>query len=112
MSELSQLEEKFSKALSKAKTPEDLESVRREFVGGKGSLDALLKNLKNIPVAERQKTGQDLNSLKERILSAVQKKNPNLKTRSLRRLSARRNRTPPFPRTLSGSDARIPSPGF
>ena len=97
MSELSQLEEKFSKALSKAKTPEDLESVRREFVGGKGSLDALLKNLKNIPVAERQKTGQDLNSLKERILSAVQKKKSELENAELEKALSQEKQDPTLP---------------
>ena len=97
MSEILQIEEKFEKALSKAKTLEDLESVRREFTSGKGSLDALLKNLKNLPVAEKQKTGLALNSLKEKILKSIQDKKLELEKADLEKSLTQDKEDPTLP---------------
>ncbi len=100
MSEISKIEEKFNQALSGAKSLEELDAVRRDFVGGKGLLDTHLKNLKNLPIEERQKMGSSMNALKGVIMKALHARKSELEDEALAKTLASQAgdpTLPPFP---------------
>lgn len=80
---LSELEQKFSHAIQKASTPEQIEDVHREYLGRKGLVNHLLENLKSLPPAEKQQFGRDLNLLKQKIQDEILRKRSESEERSL-----------------------------
>ena len=77
-----------------------MDALRREFLGGKGVLDAQLKNLKNLPAAERQAAGQALNTAKNELLAALDSKRAVLEDDELKKSLASQAgdpTLPPFP---------------
>jgi phenylalanyl-tRNA synthetase alpha chain len=69
--DLQELEQRFSERLSHVRTADQLEALRLEYLGKKSVLSALMESLKTLPPETRQKTGQDLNRLKETILTGI-----------------------------------------
>lgn len=64
---LEQLEKEIKEALDKAGTPGELEEVRIKYVGRKGALTDMIRNLKNALPEERAALGKKINDLKRAI---------------------------------------------
>jgi phenylalanyl-tRNA synthetase alpha chain len=66
--------EKVLSSIDKIKKMEDLENLRKEFIGKNGFFTLELRNIRDIPLEERTEKGLLLNSYKKKFLTAVQKK--------------------------------------
>jgi phenylalanyl-tRNA synthetase alpha chain len=64
----------FSSRLTEIKDYASLEAIRVEYLGRKGKLAELFKEMANLPVEEKRNFGRDLNQLKESIESRVSDK--------------------------------------
>lgn len=74
LSNLSELEKKFSKTIQSASTLEELEKVRRDFLGRNGLINSLLKEIVKLPPSERKKTGNELNLIKSEMEKSIAEK--------------------------------------
>ena len=81
----SELEKDFFEQLTKVRTPEGLESLRRKLIGRGGTLDAALKGLKDLPLPERQAAGKSLNLLKEKVEEALRSRRDEFESARLAR---------------------------
>ncbi len=61
--------------------PQELESLRIEYLGRKGKVNALLKNIKQLPVAERKSIGELVNATKNAISNSITEKAKTLKNK-------------------------------
>ena len=66
--ELEELEPIIAERLESAKTEEELETLRIEFLGRKGKLANIMSGLSSLPPAERPLAGQTANRVKENCL--------------------------------------------
>lgn len=62
-----QVKQQFADALAKVETMEELEKIRVEYVGKKGFVTDLLKEMKNLSNEEKKTFGQEVNSLKTEV---------------------------------------------
>ncbi|MCC8191357.1 MAG: hypothetical protein LIP77_12115, partial [Planctomycetes bacterium] len=62
--EIEALREMALDALAAAASPEDLETVRVEFLGRSGRLKDLMSRIKEVPAADKKAVGQRLNAVK------------------------------------------------
>ena len=76
---LSLLKEKLEKEMMEIKTVTDVENIRVEYLGKKGKVVDILKNLKNVEPSKRKEIGQKANKLREEIESLVEEKKQELK---------------------------------
>ena len=60
--------------LKEVKNLQELEAVRIRYVGKKGLITELVKNLKNIPAKERPHFGKNLNITKNKLESLIKEK--------------------------------------
>ncbi|PLV58307.1 phenylalanine--tRNA ligase subunit alpha [Thermotoga sp. KOL6] len=60
--------------LSKVSSAEELEQFRVEFLGKKGKITSLMKNLKNLPPEERPTYGKRVNELREKVEALFREK--------------------------------------
>lgn len=65
MGSVSELKEKFLKALAAAKDVEGLEKARVAFVGRKGKITQVLRSLKSLPIERRREVGPKVQALKQ-----------------------------------------------
>ena len=65
---------KIKKQLEQANTLDELEAFRINLLGRQGVLNSYLKDLKNLPIDERKKRGEELNLLKEELECIISKK--------------------------------------
>lgn len=69
---IERIEAEFSSALGEAQgDPRAVEQVRIRFLGRKGEVPALMKQLGELPTAERKEAGRSINLLKQRIEESV-----------------------------------------
>ncbi len=68
----------FSQALAKIKNRQDLEKIRVTFLGRRGKINQLLRQLPQLPPEERKTQGQKINQLKIKIQAALAKKEQQL----------------------------------
>ena len=71
---VNELQKKFSESLQAADSSQELEKIRVEFLGKKGSVTDLLKGMKSLGVEEKKQYGQQVNKLKSEISDAISKK--------------------------------------
>jgi phenylalanyl-tRNA synthetase alpha chain len=72
--DLQRIEGQFHEALSAAgEDPAAIEEVRIRFLGRKGEVTALMKGLGKLPKEERPAAGKEINLLKKRIVSALER---------------------------------------
>ncbi len=62
--EIEVIKKQFKKDLEKAESKKDLENLRVGYLGRKGKLTDVLKNISKLPVEKRKATGQSANALK------------------------------------------------
>ncbi len=71
---LKDIENKAKKELEKSKNLKELQGVFKDFLGKKGELSLVLRNLKNLPEKERVERGKKANQLKKKIEKEFEKK--------------------------------------
>lgn len=71
--DIKNLKGQFNDELKKAESREDLEKLRVKYLGRKGKLTEILKNIPKLPVEERKKVGADGNRLKNEIEEEISK---------------------------------------
>lgn len=69
--QLIQLKKSFYELLSQAKTLEDLEKLRINFLGRKGKLTLFLREISTFPKSERPSMGRQANGLKQKIEAEI-----------------------------------------
>lgn len=72
--ELEALEKEALAEIEKASTRERLEELRIQYLGRRGSLSSVLKELGQLPMEERPEVGQWANRLKEKISAEIHQK--------------------------------------
>jgi phenylalanyl-tRNA synthetase alpha chain len=69
--DLKALREQAESELLKAKTEEELQEIRTRYLGRKGLLTGLLRNIKNVPSEERSQFGRQCNEVKETLFAGI-----------------------------------------
>ena len=72
------LQDEFDEALTSVSTLEQVKKLRVVFLGRKGSISALMKELKNIPSKEKAIVGKEINLLKNKVESGIKSYNQSL----------------------------------
>lgn len=83
MQGLTEIVQRALTSIAETVTLSDLESLRVQYLGKKGELTALLKNLSTLSVQERPQAGQHLNSAKEQISIAIEQHQQQLEAQAL-----------------------------
>lgn len=74
VNEIQQLEKKALEALAKAHSGDDVERVRIEYLGKKGSITEILKGLKDLGADDKKAVGKHVNIAKSKIEHAINEK--------------------------------------
>ncbi len=69
-----ELRQEFAEKIKTIKSTQELDAIRVEFLGKKGSITDMLKGMKNLSGEERKKIGQIVNELKTDISDAIAEK--------------------------------------
>ena len=88
-----ELKQTFLKALSAVENTEDLEKLRVEYIGKKGYVTELLKEMKNLSNEEKKTFGQTVNILKNEVNDLISEKREELKQKEI---ELENNRMPEF----------------
>ena len=72
------LKQQFCEKIAKATVPAELEQLRIEFLGKKGSVSALMSELRNVPNDQKKEAGQIINDVKQFIENAIKEKGAEL----------------------------------
>lgn len=83
--QLEDIREKAVHALSEAKLQQDIESLRVKFLGKKGELTSILKQMGKLSAEERPVVGQMANEVRSFIESTIEKRVSELKAEEIRR---------------------------
>ena len=73
----------FLEALSMATNMEELEKIRVEYIGKKGYVTELLKEMKDLSVEEKKTFGQEVNVLKNEVNDKIAEKREELKQKEI-----------------------------
>ena len=71
VNELTELKEQAQSQLNSANSLAELEGVRVQYLGKKGSITGQLKQLGKLPAEERRDAGQEINKVKQAVASEV-----------------------------------------
>jgi phenylalanyl-tRNA synthetase alpha chain len=83
---LQALSELVAQAIARIESAPDLaalDAVRVEYLGKKGELTGRLKNLSNLPAAERPAAGQEINTAKKALLDSINSRRDSLQSEAL-----------------------------
>lgn len=69
---LREIETIAQQEITRATSVEELENVRIQYLGRKGVLTELLRNIKDIPLSERPLIGKQANVIKQKLLSSIE----------------------------------------
>ena len=78
-----ELKQEFLAALENANSMEELENIRIAYLGKKGSVTELMKEMKNLSNEEKKTFGQKVNELKNEVSDKITEKAEILKTQEL-----------------------------
>ncbi|MCR5653098.1 MAG: phenylalanine--tRNA ligase subunit alpha [Ruminococcus sp.] len=78
-SKITQLESQLQAKLNEIESLTDLEQLRVEYLGKKGSVTSLLKGMKDLSNDERKEFGKKVNELKQNVASTIEEKTAELK---------------------------------
>ena len=70
---IKQVSEQLKKRLEAAKNSAEVEQIRVEFLGKKGQITELLKNLKDVKGDAKRELGQSINALKKQAEADIEK---------------------------------------
>ena len=85
MEKVDQLKAAFAERLAKIADTQELEAIRVEFLGKKGSVTGLLKDMKGLGNEEKKTFGQLVNTLKDEITNAITEKGQALQKLAIER---------------------------
>ncbi len=74
MIETAKIREQFIEKVNAALSSADVEKLRIEFLGKKGSVAQLMAELRNVPVEQKKEAGQLINELKQFVEKTIQEK--------------------------------------
>jgi len=77
--DLKKVRERFLEEKKKVETLKDLENFRQTFLGKKGLVSQLFRELKNVPPEKRKELGREINLLREEIETFIRQKGEELK---------------------------------
>ena len=83
MFDFTKLEQEITNSLSKVTDLESLNECRIKYLGKKGEISLLMKELANLSGEDRKKQAEILNTLKNKILSLIEDKTEELNDRNL-----------------------------
>ena len=75
----SQLKKIFEEKLKNIKSVQDIEQLKVEFLGKKGSLQELMQDLRAVPNEKKKEFGQTINNFKQAIEKSIEEKQKELK---------------------------------
>ena len=71
---INQIKERALNDLEKIQNPLELEMFRVKYLGRKGELTAILRSLKDLPIDQRKKIGEQANKFREELETAIENK--------------------------------------
>jgi phenylalanyl-tRNA synthetase alpha chain len=74
MHDISALKKAALGAVEQAKSAEELERIRIQYLGRKGELTAILRSLKDMPIEERREVGPKAQALQRELTEAIDRK--------------------------------------
>jgi len=77
--DLKKVRDRFLEEKEKVETLKDLENFRQTFLGKKGLVSQLFRELKNVPPEKRKEFGREINLLREEIETFIRQKGEELK---------------------------------
>ena len=95
--DMTQLKQAFSEALAKIETMDDLEALRVEYIGKKGHVTELMKEMKSLSPEEKKTFGQEVSVLKNEVNDAISAKREELR---LKEIELENSRMPEFDITM------------
>ena len=81
LEQLSKMKEEALSAVAAARNSHDLEKVRVEYLGRKGSLTSLLRELGALPMEIRPEVGRQANLLKVELENCLKRRQQEIKIR-------------------------------
>ena len=100
---ITKLRQDFDSLLESASDPKQLEQIRIDFLGKKGKLPALMKELRNAPPEEKPQLGKDINLLKQHVENKINSKGACLGTKSSKKSDETFDTTLPGRKELTGT---------
>lgn len=79
LEKISKLKEEAAKKILEVKTSEEIEALRIEYLGKKGKVIDILKNLKQVEETKRKEVAENANNLRKKIESEIDSKKEELK---------------------------------
>ncbi|UNT95699.1 phenylalanine--tRNA ligase subunit alpha [Allobaculum mucilyticum] len=83
MANFEELKQQFTAAFENAENLEQLNALRVEYLGKKGQISALMKQMKDVPKEEKPAFGQKVNELKAEATALFDKKKEELESKAL-----------------------------
>ncbi len=80
---IEEVRKRFLEEKEKVKTLKDLENIRQQFLGKKGLVSLLFRELKSVPPERRREVGREINLLREEVEKFIRQKGEELKKREL-----------------------------
>jgi phenylalanyl-tRNA synthetase alpha chain len=80
---INELSGRFDRQLSEIQRPEDVDLLRRDWLGKEGAIKELFKKLRDVSVEEKPTVAAALNQLKERVESELETKDAGFKSKAL-----------------------------
>ena len=100
---INKLRQDFDYRIGSVSNPKQLEQIRIEFLGKKGQLQGLMKELRNASPQEKPKLGKDINLLKQHVEQAINDKDVSLGSKSVKKSSEIFDTTLPGRKELTGT---------
>ena len=100
---INKLRQDFDYRIGSISNSKQLEQIRIEFLGKKGQLQGLMKELRNASPQEKPKLGKDINLLKQHVEQAINDKDVSLGSKSVKKSSEIFDTTLPGRKELTGT---------
>ena len=100
---INKLRQDFDYRIGSISDSKQLEQVRIEFLGKKGQLQRLMKELRNASPQEKPKLGNDINLLKQYVEQAINERNVSRGSKSVKKSSENFDTTLPGRKELTGT---------
>ena len=100
---INKLRQDFDYRIGSVSNSKQLEKIRIEFLGKKGQLQGLMKELRNASPQEKPKLGKDINLLKEHVAQTINDKDASLGSKSFKKSSENFDTTLPGRKELTGT---------
>lgn len=100
---INKLRQDFDYRIGSVSNSKQLEQIRIEFLGKKGQLQGLMKELRNASPQEKPKLGKDINLLKQHVEQAINDKDVSLRSKPFKKSSENFDTTLPGRKELTGT---------